>query len=78
LGLTFSEAALIAANLVPVVGVLWLGWDVGTMMVLYWTENLVVAFYAFLKLRSIDLAERGTIARPAAVLRGGECETAEG
>ncbi len=42
--------ALVLANLVPVFGVLWLHWDVGAIVVLYWTENLVVGFYNLLKM----------------------------
>ncbi|MEN8206675.1 MAG: DUF6498-containing protein [Pseudomonadota bacterium] len=42
--------ALVLANLVPVFGVLFLHWDVGAIVVLYWTENLVVGFYTLLKM----------------------------
>ena len=43
-------AALVLANLVPVFGVLYLGWDVGSIVVLYWIENLVVGGYTLLKM----------------------------
>jgi hypothetical protein len=33
---------LVAANLVPLVGVLFLGWDVGLVFIAYWIENGVV------------------------------------
>jgi uncharacterized protein DUF6498 len=33
---------LVAANLVPLVGVLFLGWDVRTILVMYWLENGIV------------------------------------
>ena len=46
-----SALALVAANLVPVFGVLALGWSVGPLMVLYWAENLVVGFFNVLKMR---------------------------
>ena len=42
--------ALVLANLVPVFGVLFLQWDVGAIVVLYWTENLVAGFYTLLKM----------------------------
>ena len=42
--------ALVLANLVPVFGVLFLHWDVGAIVVLYWTENLVVGLYTLLKM----------------------------
>ncbi len=43
-------AALVAANLVPLVGVLFFGWDVLNIALLYWFENLVVAVYAALRM----------------------------
>jgi hypothetical protein len=42
--------ALVLANLIPVFGVLFLHWDVGAIVVLYWTENLVVGVYTLLKM----------------------------
>ena len=33
---------LVAANLFPVVGVLYLGWDVATVLIAYWIENGIV------------------------------------
>jgi hypothetical protein len=42
--------ALVLANLVPLFGVLLLRWDVGAIVVLYWTENLVIGFYNLLKM----------------------------
>jgi len=37
-----SALALVAANLVPLVGVLGLGWTVFSVLLLYWCENVVV------------------------------------
>jgi hypothetical protein len=45
-----SRLALLLANLLPVAGVLWLGWDVGSVVVLYWVENLIVGAYTVLKM----------------------------
>lgn len=45
-----STASLIGANLTPLVGVLFFGWDAGTMVVLYWSENLIVGFYSILRM----------------------------
>jgi hypothetical protein len=42
--------ALLLANLVPLFGVLFLGWDVGSLVVLYWSENLVIGGYTILKM----------------------------
>lgn len=47
---SLSILALTAANLVPLGGVLYFGWDVISVVVLYWTENVVVGFYNVLKL----------------------------
>lgn len=33
---------LIAANLVPLLGVVWFGWDVTTVLLAYWLENGIV------------------------------------
>lgn len=32
----------VAANAIPLAGVLWWGWDVGFLMALFWAENLVL------------------------------------
>ena len=45
----FSTASLIGANLIPLVGVLFFGWDAATILVLYWAENLIVGFYSILR-----------------------------
>ncbi len=41
----FALAALIVANLVPLVGVIVFGWDVREILLLYWAENVVVGFW---------------------------------
>jgi uncharacterized membrane protein YiaA len=45
-----SALALVAANLVPVYGVLALGWQVGSIMAFFWTENLVIGLFNILKM----------------------------
>jgi hypothetical protein len=45
-----SVVALVAANLVPLAGVLFYDWDVASVMVLYWAESAVVGFYTALKI----------------------------
>ena len=37
-------------ELVPLVGVVFFGWDLGDIMVLYWLESGVIAFYTVLKI----------------------------
>jgi len=34
--------ALIVMNMIPLVGVLKFGWDAGTIVFLYWLENVVI------------------------------------
>jgi hypothetical protein len=48
-----SLGALILANLVPVFGVLFLGWDLFLLMLLYWMESAVVGFYTVLRIVKI-------------------------
>ena len=45
-----SAIALIGANLVPLAGILLLGWDLGEIMTLFWAENAVIGFYNVIKL----------------------------
>lgn len=46
-----SITALVAANLVPLVGAIFFGWDVFAILVLYWLESAVVGFYNVFKLQ---------------------------
>jgi hypothetical protein len=45
-----SVIALIAANLVPLAGVLWFGWEVFPLMFLFWSENVIVGAFNVLKM----------------------------
>ncbi len=45
-----SIASLILSNLVPLLGVFFFGWDVSSILVLYWSENVIVGFYNILKM----------------------------
>ena len=42
--------ALVAANLIPLWGVVFWGWDAFNIVLLYWSENIVVGFYNILKM----------------------------
>lgn len=43
--MTWPFVALFAANLYPLAGVLFLGWSLGAIMILYWLENAVIGLY---------------------------------
>lgn len=45
-----SLAALVAANLVPLAGVLWWGWQVGDVVMLYWAESLILGAFCVLRI----------------------------
>jgi hypothetical protein len=45
-----SLLALIGANLIPLGGVIFFGWGVTFIVLLYWIENLIVGFYNILKM----------------------------
>jgi hypothetical protein len=48
--LTLPQLALLLANFIPLLGVLFMEWDVGGIVVLYWAENLVIGVYTILKM----------------------------
>ncbi|MEX2548256.1 MAG: DUF6498-containing protein [Chloroflexota bacterium] len=45
-----AVAILVAANLVPLIGVLWFGWDVGMILITYWLENGIVGLLNVFKI----------------------------
>ena len=45
-----SLAVLVIVNAIPLLGVLFFSWDVAALMVLYWSENLVIGFYTLVKM----------------------------
>ena len=61
--LTLRTAALIVAgNLIPVLGVLLLGWDAGQILILYWTETVIIGLLTLPRI----LTAQGPIAERAA------------
>ncbi len=56
-----AVALLIITNLIPLVGVLWLGWDLMLILALYWAENGVVGVINILKI----LTAEGTSSSPS-------------
>lgn len=49
-----STLMLIIANLVPVAGTVYLGWQLSDVMVLYWAESAIIGFYNVCKLAVIS------------------------
>ncbi|MGD8630877.1 MAG: DUF6498-containing protein [Gammaproteobacteria bacterium] len=47
---SLPQIALLLANLVPVFGALYLDWDVSSIIVLYWAENLIIGGFTLLKM----------------------------
>lgn len=52
LELTFSVAILFAMNLIPIAGVYFFSWDVGTLLLLYWLETVIVGLFNIPKMLS--------------------------
>jgi hypothetical protein len=53
---SLPQLALLLANLVPVFGVFYLDWDAGSIVVLYWAENLIVGGFTLLKMLLVGKA----------------------
>ena len=49
--------ALIVANVIPLIGVLFLGWSVWNILVIYWLENGIVGAFNVLKMARADGSE---------------------
>ena len=45
-----GPVSLIVANLIPLAGVLFWGWNVGALVTLYWAENLIIGLICLLKM----------------------------
>jgi Family of unknown function (DUF6498) len=50
LRVTPSAVVLIAANLVPLIGVLFFGWSVFATLLLFWAENAIVGLFNILRM----------------------------
>lgn len=53
-----SEYMLIAANALPVLGVLFWGWDAFSVVAVFWLENVIVGAVNVLKMASIMVVQR--------------------
>lgn len=47
--MSLSTLVLIAANLVPLAGVVFWGWDVFVLLILYWLETAVIGFWTIVR-----------------------------
>jgi hypothetical protein len=45
-----SLVVLVLVNLLPLAGVLFFDWDVAALVILYWSENLVLGFYTLARM----------------------------
>ena len=63
-----SVLALLAANLYPVVGVVFLGWDAFYLLILFWMENLVIGFYNIIKMLLVSREYASRAARLSSAL----------
>jgi hypothetical protein len=53
---SFSLLALVAANMLPIYGVVVWGWDAFSIVLLYWAENLIIGFYNVVKIATFKVA----------------------
>lgn len=45
-----SIGSLFVSNLIPLIGMLFFGWSVSTILILYWSENVIIGFYNVIKM----------------------------
>jgi uncharacterized protein DUF6498 len=57
-----AVAALLVANAIPLLGVLFLGWNVWTILTIYWLENGVVGVFNVLKMARAEGPVLGGVA----------------
>jgi hypothetical protein len=67
LGSQLNLAILVGANLLPAVGVLFMGWSLVSIMALYWIENLIVGFFTILKMAYAKPQDGGGAAKLAMI-----------
>jgi hypothetical protein len=56
-----STLILVAANLVPLIGVLSWGWDAFILLMLYWLETAVIAFWTIVRVATTPRDKLGDI-----------------
>ena len=58
---TVSVLVGLVANLIPLYGVLYWGWDAFQLLMLYWTETVIVAFWTIVGITRVPVDQLGTI-----------------
>ena len=66
--LTSSAILLVLANMVPIFGVLYWGWDATTILVLYWLESVIIGVLNIPKILACRLSRNGSVIGIAANL----------
>ena len=66
-----AVVALLAANAIPIIGVLFFGWSLMTILVLYWVENGIVGLWNIPRMLLARGAEPVEAGVPSAALSGG-------
>lgn len=56
-----STLILIAANVVPIVGVLAWGWDAFQLLMLYWMESAIIAFWTIARIATLPPGAMGPL-----------------
>jgi hypothetical protein len=62
--LTPSVALLVLMNMIPLAGVLLLGWDIGFIMLLYWMETVIIGLFNIPKILTCRLPPQGSTGQP--------------
>lgn len=57
---SLSVLSLILVNLIPLLGVLFLKWNLSAVLVLYWSENVVIGVFNVLKMALAQGAVKGS------------------
>jgi hypothetical protein len=57
-----AVVALVVANLIPLIGAIWFGWNVWTILIIYWLENGIVGAFNVLKMRRAEGPADGSTA----------------
>lgn len=58
--MSLSTLALVVANLVPLIGVLFFRWDAVVIVLLYWSENVIIGSYNVLKIALVKVKSSAT------------------